>query len=77
MSSLTTLCAGRTGKGRRKLWIWSPFYVVERLDGDYAQLRRLDKADAPLKSVAHALLSDDVSEGTKLKFELFQHTVEP
>ena len=53
------------------------FYVVERLDGDYAQLRRLDKADAPLKPVARALLPEDVSEGTKLKFQLFQYSIEP
>jgi hypothetical protein len=53
------------------------FYVVERLDGDYAQLRRVDNRDAPLKPVARALLPDEVSEGTKLKFELFQYTIEP
>lgn len=51
------------------------FYVVERLDGDYAQLRRLDRPDAPLKPVARALLPDAVGEGTKLKFELFQYEI--
>jgi hypothetical protein len=53
------------------------FYIVERLDGDYAQLRRLDRENAPLKSVARALLPDAIDEGTKLKFELFHYEIVP
>lgn len=52
-------------------------YLVERLDGDYAQLRRLDRPEAPLKPVARALLPDAIAEGTKLKFELFQYEIIP
>ncbi|MBO4458867.1 MAG: chorismate--pyruvate lyase [Butyrivibrio sp.] len=51
------------------------FYVVESIDGDYANLRRTDTEDSNLKLVARALLPEGVAEGTKLKYELFQYTV--
>lgn len=53
------------------------FYIVERLDGDYAQLRRLDRPESPLKPVARALLPDAVAEGTRLKFALFEYEIVP
>jgi hypothetical protein len=74
MSSSTASCAGLTGKERRNPMDLKPiFYVVEQLDGDYAQLRRVDNRDAPLKPVARALLPAGINEGSKLKYEMFQY----
>ena len=51
------------------------FYVVESIDGDYANLRRTDIESSDLKLVARALLPDSISEGTKLKYELMQYSI--
>ena len=51
------------------------FYVVESIDGDYANLRRTDIASDDLKLVARALLPDGITEGTKLKYELMQYSI--
>ena len=51
------------------------FYVVESIDGDYANLRRTDIELSDLKLVARALLPDSISEGTKLKYELMQYSI--
>lgn len=54
-----------------------PFmYVVEQIDGDYAQLRRVDKAEEGLKLVARALLPQEIAEGTRLRYEMFEYTIE-
>ena len=49
------------------------FYVVERIDGDYANLKRTDIESDELKLVARALLPADIEEGSKLKYELMQY----
>ena len=41
-------------------------YVVESLDGDYANLRRTDEESDELKLVARALLPPETGEGTRL-----------
>ena len=51
------------------------FYVVESIDGDYANLRRIDIESDDLKLVARALLPDGIAEGTKLKYELMQYSI--
>ncbi len=51
------------------------FYVVDSIDGDYANLRRTDIESDDLKLVARALLPDNIAEGTKLKYELMQYSV--
>ena len=51
------------------------YYVVERLDGDYANLRRTDIESEELKLVARALLPPEITEGTRLKYEWLQYTV--
>lgn len=51
------------------------FYVVESIDGDYANLRRTDIESSDLKLVARALLPEAISEGTKLKYELMQYSI--
>ena len=50
------------------------YYVVERIDGDYAWLRREDKKE-DLIFVARALLPEGINEGTKLKQEFLQYEI--
>ena len=50
-------------------------YIVERIDGDYAMLRRVDEPQSDLKMVARALLPMEISEGTKLHYEWMQYSV--
>ena len=49
------------------------YYTVERIDGDYAHLRRIDLNSEDLVLVARALLPDAIDEGSKLRWELFQY----
>ncbi len=51
------------------------YYVVESIDGDYANLRRTDIESDELKLVARALLPENIAEGTRLKYELMQYSV--
>lgn len=50
-------------------------YVVERIDGDYAMLRRTDEPEDELKMVARALLPPEIMEGTGLLYELMQYSI--
>ncbi|MCI9382242.1 MAG: chorismate--pyruvate lyase [Dorea sp.] len=52
-------------------------YIVERIDGDYAMLRREDEvdADAEPKMVARALLPPEIMEGTRLLYEYLQYSI--
>ena len=50
-------------------------YVVEQIDGDYAKLRRTDEPSEELKLVARALLPEDIAEGTKLRYEMFEYSI--
>lgn len=50
-------------------------YVVERIDGDYAMLRRLDEPETEAKMVARALLPAEIAEGTKLLYEFMQYSI--
>ena len=49
-------------------------YIVERLDGDYAYLRNVETTEDELKCVARALLPE-VSEGSKLRYEMMSYEV--
>lgn len=51
-------------------------YEVVRIDGDYAHLHRTDIESDDLKLVARALLPEEIMEGSKLKYELLQYTIE-
>lgn len=51
------------------------YYIVESIDGDYANLRRTDIESDEVKLVARALLPDGIDAGTKLKYEMFEYTV--
>lgn len=50
-------------------------FVVDRIDGDYAHLCRVDSESDGEKLVAMALLPPDIMEGSKLKYEMFQYEV--
>ncbi len=52
-------------------------YIVERIDGDYAMLRREDETDqnAEPKMTARALLPPEIMEGTRLLYEYMQYSV--
>ena len=52
------------------------YYEVVSIDGDYANLRRMDIESADLKLVARALLPEEISEGSKLRYEMFEYILE-
>ena len=51
------------------------YFEVERIDGDYALLRRTDAEQSGTTMVARALLPESIREGTKLKYEMLQYSV--
>lgn len=51
------------------------YYEVVSIDGDYANLKRTDVESEELKLVARALLPAEITEGTKLKYELMQYEI--
>lgn len=50
-------------------------YIVVRIDGDYAHLRRTDTESDELKLVARALLPPEIVEGTKLLYEWMSYSI--
>lgn len=51
-------------------------YSVERIDGDYAYLKRLDNPDVELKCVARALLPPEIMEGSHVIYEMLEYRME-
>lgn len=51
------------------------YYEVASIDGDYANLRKIDAESDDLKLVARALLPAEIMEGSKLKYELMQYEI--
>lgn len=51
------------------------YYIVDSIDGDYANLKRTDIAEDDVKLVARALLPEGVDAGTKLKYEMFEYEI--
>lgn len=51
------------------------YYVVARLDGDYAFLQRTDVYEDELLCVARALLPEAIDEGTKLKWAFLTYEI--
>lgn len=53
------------------------YYIVETIDGDYANLRQIDEngniISNDLKLVARALLPAEITEGCKLINEMLQY----
>ncbi|MBP3277539.1 MAG: chorismate--pyruvate lyase [Butyrivibrio sp.] len=52
------------------------YYEVVSIDGDYANLKRTDIESEDIKLVARALLPEGIAEGTRLKYELMQYSIE-
>lgn len=50
-------------------------YRVESIDGDYANLKRIDIESDELKLVARALLPPEITEGTELLYEYMQYQI--
>ncbi len=48
-------------------------YQVERIDGDYAYLRRLDGQEQEAKCVARALLPPEIMEGSRVIYEMLEY----
>lgn len=49
------------------------YYEVASIDGDYANLKRIDIELDDLKLVARALLPAEIMVGSQLKYELMQY----
>ena len=49
------------------------YYVVVNVDGDYANLQRTDVKSDDLKLVVRALLPENITEGSRLKYEMLQY----
>lgn len=67
------MAAGRECPERSSMETW--FYEVVSIDGDYANLKRTDIETDDLKLVARALLPPEITEGTRLKYELMQYEI--
>lgn len=50
-------------------------YFVEKIDGDYAYLKRQDREEYDLKLVARELLPVEISEGSLLKYEMLEYSM--
>ena len=50
-------------------------YVVVSIDGDYANLRRIDVESNEIKLVARALLPAEIMEGSKLLYEWMEYSI--
>ncbi len=50
-------------------------YIVVSIDGDYANLERIDAPADGYKLVARALLPPEIKEGTKLLYEMLQYSI--
>ena len=50
-------------------------YRVASIDGDYANLERIDEQEDGYKLVARALLPPEIREGTKLLYEMLEYRI--
>jgi len=60
---------------RSKVDMETWYYEVVSIDGDYANLKRIDVELDDLKLVARALLPAEIMVGSKLKYELLQYEI--
>ena len=49
------------------------YFEVVSIDGDYANLKRTDAPSDDLRIVARALLPEEVNEGSRLRYEMFEY----
>ena len=52
------------------------YYTVQSLDGDYANLVKDGDENGEPKVVARALLPAEISEGSRVKYEMMQYSME-
>jgi hypothetical protein len=52
------------------------YFEVVSIDGDYANLKRTDAASDDLRVVARALLPEEINEGSRLRYEMFEYMLE-
>lgn len=51
------------------------YYTVIAIDGDYANLVLEEEPDMEPKLVARALLPEEISEGSRVKYEMMQYSM--
>lgn len=51
------------------------YYTVDRLDGDYAYLKKEEGASEEAKCVARALLPAEIMEGSRLLYEMMEYSL--
>ena len=51
------------------------FYIVQSIDGDYANLVFEDGSNEEPKLVARALLPAEIEEGSRVKYEMLQYSM--
>lgn len=51
------------------------YYRVVSIDGDYANLQKIDAPQEEPKLVARALLPVEIMEGSKIKYEMLQYEI--
>lgn len=52
------------------------YFEVVSIDGDYANLKRTDAPSDDLRVVASALLPEEINEGSRLRYEMFEYMLE-
>ncbi len=52
------------------------YYIVKSIDGDYANLVKVDEPEGEPKLVARALLPAEIEEGSRLKYEMMSYSME-
>ena len=52
------------------------YLKVVSIDGDYANLKRTDAPSDDLRVVARALLPEEINEGSRLRYEMFEYMLE-
>ncbi|MDD3429220.1 MAG: chorismate--pyruvate lyase [Oscillospiraceae bacterium] len=50
-------------------------FVVQSIDGDYANLLRIDIEDGAITPVARFLLPMETDEGSRLRYENFEYNI--
>jgi len=51
-------------------------YIVDSIDGDYANLVKEGETGTEPKLVARALLPAEIEVGTRLKYEMMQYSIQ-
>ena len=51
------------------------YYIVKRIDGDYAWLQKEDEPNGELQMVALGLLPWDIMDGNRLRYEMLQYEI--